>query len=184
MTPAEHPAPHQPHPVTHAAYAASVRRPARTGDQPETGTTATASETATGPTPVPSPPGPNAVRTGREAHDGVAVGAVAVRVFRAARRRRLAMPADQRPRLTPGLIAELEARGWTIPDELRPQAAFGNAAGHGRAHRPRRRPPNNPGGECSLSTRVQRSPASPPARTLENSPDTEPAHQHPPHTGE
>lgn len=120
MTPAEHPAPHQPYPATHAVLA-SVPHPARTSDRPEPGTTAAASETATGPTPVSSPPGPDAARTGREAHDGVGVGAVAVRVFRAARRRRLAMPAEQRPRLTPGLIAELEARGWTIPPELRPQ---------------------------------------------------------------
>lgn len=141
MSPAEHPAPHQPYPATHAVLA-SAPHPARTSDRPEPGTT-TASETATGPTPVSSPPGPDAARTGREAHDGVGVGAVAVRVFRAARRRRLAMPAEQRPRLTPGLVAELEARGWTIPAELRPQPDPdpGTATSHQHAHRPRRRHP-------------------------------------------
>lgn len=68
---------------------------------------------------------------------------LAIRVFRAARRRRLAMPADQRPRLSPGLVAELEARGWDIPPELRPEPD----AGHGPAEvqrrngsRPRSRP--------------------------------------------
>jgi hypothetical protein len=50
---------------------------------------------------------------------GLPVGSQAIRVFRAARRRRLAMPADQRPRPSPGLIAQLEARGWDIPPELR-----------------------------------------------------------------
>ncbi|RQW99260.1 hypothetical protein DLJ59_25030 [Micromonospora inaquosa] len=48
------------------------------------------------------------------------VGRQAMRVFRSARRRRLAMPADQRPRLSRGLIAELVARGWDVPAELRP----------------------------------------------------------------
>jgi hypothetical protein len=60
---------------------------------------------------------------------GPPVGSQAIRVFRAARRRRLAMPADQRPRLSPGLVAELEARGWDIPPELRPEPD----TGHGRA---------------------------------------------------
>lgn len=120
MTPAERPAPRHPH---RAAHAPSAPHSAHTGSRPETGTTltATASKTATDPTPATSPPGPDAARTGGGAHDAVAVGAVAVRVFRTARRRRLAMAADQRPRLTPGLVAELEARGWTIPPELRPQ---------------------------------------------------------------
>lgn len=52
---------------------------------------------------------------------GVPVGSQAIRVFRAARRRRLALPVDQRPRLSPGLVTELEARGWDIPPELRPE---------------------------------------------------------------
>jgi hypothetical protein len=64
-----------------------------------------------------------------ERPDGLPVGSEAIRVFRAARRRRLAMPADQRPRLSPGLVAELEARGWDIPPELRPEPD----TGHGRA---------------------------------------------------
>jgi len=64
-----------------------------------------------------------------EAPAGLPVGSQAIRVFRAARRRRLAMPADQRPRLSPGLVAELEARGWDIPQELRPEPE----TGHGRA---------------------------------------------------
>ena len=64
-----------------------------------------------------------------EAPAGLPVGSQAIRVFRAARRRRLAMPADQRPRLSPGLVAELEARGWDIPPELRPEPD----TGHGRA---------------------------------------------------
>lgn len=60
---------------------------------------------------------------------GLPVGSQAIRVFRAARRRRLAMPIEQRPRLSPGLVAELEARGWDIPPELRPEPD----TGHGRA---------------------------------------------------
>jgi hypothetical protein len=65
---------------------------------------------------------------------GPPVGSQAIRVFRAARRRRLAMPADQRPRLSPGLVAELDARGWDIPPELRPEPD----AGHGPAEVQRR----------------------------------------------
>jgi hypothetical protein len=65
---------------------------------------------------------------------GLPVGSQAIRVFRAARRRRLALPVDQRPRLSPGLVAEMEARGWDIPPELRPNPDIGNgSAGH---HRP------------------------------------------------
>jgi len=56
-----------------------------------------------------------------ERPDGVPVGSQAIRVFRAARRRRLAMPTEHRPRLSPGLVAELEIRGWDIPPELRPE---------------------------------------------------------------
>ncbi|NJP35862.1 hypothetical protein HCJ94_28890, partial [Micromonospora sp. HSS6-12] len=54
------------------------------------------------------------------AQDPSLVGRQAMRVFRSARRRRLAMPADQRPRLSRGLVAELVARGWDVPAELRP----------------------------------------------------------------
>jgi hypothetical protein len=70
-----------------------------------------------------------AAATTDEPPAGLPVGSQAIRVFRAARRRRLAMPADQRPRLSPGLVAELEARGWDIPPELRPEPD----TGHGRA---------------------------------------------------
>jgi hypothetical protein len=65
---------------------------------------------------------------------GLPVGSQAIRVFRAARRRRLALPVDQRPRLSPGLVAELEARGWDIPPELRPEPNTGNGPAEG--HRP------------------------------------------------
>lgn len=57
--------------------------------------------------------------TAPEQRESSLVGRQAMRVFRSARRRRLAMPADQRPRLSHGLIAELVARGWDIPAELR-----------------------------------------------------------------
>jgi hypothetical protein len=48
------------------------------------------------------------------------VGRQAIRVFRAARRRRLALSADQLPCLSPGLVAELLARAWDVPPELHP----------------------------------------------------------------
>jgi hypothetical protein len=70
---------------------------------------------------------------------GLPVGSQAVRVFRAARRRRLALPADQRPRLSPGLVAELEARGWDIPPELRPKPDTSQVPIE-RQHRSRLRP--------------------------------------------
>lgn len=43
-----------------------------------------------------------------------------MRVFRSARRRRLSKPAGPIRRLSPGLVAELLARGWDVPDELQP----------------------------------------------------------------
>jgi hypothetical protein len=48
------------------------------------------------------------------------VGRQALRIFRAARRRRLALPPHQRPRLSPGLVAQLAAHGYEVPPELRP----------------------------------------------------------------
>jgi hypothetical protein len=48
------------------------------------------------------------------------VGAVAVRVFRAARKRRLALPPEQRKKLEPGLAQQLISSGWDLPADLLP----------------------------------------------------------------
>ena len=50
-------------------------------------------------------------------YGGLPVGTVAIRIFSAARKRRLALPPEQRKTPDPGLIAELRRRGWDLPED-------------------------------------------------------------------
>lgn len=69
------------------------------------------------PEPVPEPvAGPSGVDLGR-LHSGLRVGEVAIRIFRNARRRRLATPPQQWKTPDPGLVAELRRRGWDLPED-------------------------------------------------------------------
>lgn len=126
----------------------------------------------TRPRPQQNRPPPLAVVTGGSAmadpptsdhgEDGQTspVGRQALRIFRAARRRRLALPPEQQPRLSPGLVAQLTAHGYPVPPELHPNRR--NQPPTNPPPAPPPKPPTSVRGAATDSGRAIRTVAAPP----------------------